>query len=293
MDGFDLGIAALLRVLGARRRRAPRAARNGRAGLGRQPGLVHPRRRRGVRRVAAALCRVVLRLLFRDPARAARASSCGRSASAFATRSTIRAGATCGTGSLIVSRHRAAADLRRRVRQPVSRRAVPLRRHAAHDLRRRPDRPAASVRAARRAWSSLSMLLMHGAAWVAHEGRRDRSPARAARAARHGSRSYSSSRYVLAGVWLAFGVTGYAISGAVVADGPSNPLLKQVAIGGSWLADGALGTLGLRRRGDRDRRGARACRCSRGARIMAARSSRARSRSQARSCRPASRCSRS
>ena len=72
MDGFDLGVAALVRVLGHDDDERRCVARNGRAGLGRQPGLDHPRRRRGVRRVAVALCRFVLRVLFRDPARAAR-----------------------------------------------------------------------------------------------------------------------------------------------------------------------------------------------------------------------------
>jgi len=42
--------------------------------------------------------------------------------------------------------------------------------------------------------------------------------------------------YVLAGVWLAYGIPGYAIAGPVVTDGVSNPLYKQVAVGGSWFA---------------------------------------------------------
>ena len=87
---------------------------------------------------------------------------------------------------------------------------------------------------------SLSMLLMHGAAWVAHKA--DEAIAgRAARVSTLFSLVFVVA-YVLAGLWLAFGVTGYSISGAVVADAPSNPLLKQVAPGGGWLGDGALGT---------------------------------------------------
>ncbi len=87
---------------------------------------------------------------------------------------------------------------------------------------------------------SLSMLLMHGAAWVAHKA--DESMAgRAARISTLCSFVFVIA-YILAGVWLAFGVTGYSISGTVVADAPSNPLLKQVAQGGSWLGDGALRT---------------------------------------------------
>jgi len=86
---------------------------------------------------------------------------------------------------------------------------------------------------------SLSMLLMHGAAWVAYKA----DEAIAGRAARISTwfALVFVATYILAGLWLAFGVTGYSISGAVVADAPSNPLLKQVAQGGSWLADGALG----------------------------------------------------
>ena len=86
---------------------------------------------------------------------------------------------------------------------------------------------------------SLSMLLMHGAAWVAHKV--DESIAvRAVPLLRWLSLVFVAS-YVLAGVWLAFGVTGYAIDGAAAVSSPSNPLLKQVAHGGSWLTDGALG----------------------------------------------------
>jgi cytochrome d ubiquinol oxidase subunit II len=87
---------------------------------------------------------------------------------------------------------------------------------------------------------SLSMLLMHGAAWVAYKA--DESIAgRAARVSTWFALVFVVA-YVLAGLWLAFGVTGYSISSTIVADAPSNPLLKQVAQGGSWLADGALGT---------------------------------------------------
>ena len=87
---------------------------------------------------------------------------------------------------------------------------------------------------------SLSMLLMHGAAWVAYKA--DEAIAgRAARVATWFALVFVAA-YVLAGLWLAFGITGYSISSPVVPGAPSNPLLKQVATGGSWLADGALGT---------------------------------------------------
>src|SRR3546814_10706893 len=42
--------------------------------------------------------------------------------------------------------------------------------------------------------------------------------------------------YVAAGVWLAYGIPGYAIVGPALTDGVSNPLYKQVAVGGSWFA---------------------------------------------------------
>lgn len=42
--------------------------------------------------------------------------------------------------------------------------------------------------------------------------------------------------YLLAGLWLAYGIKGYAIVGDVVTDGPSNSLYSEVARTGSWLA---------------------------------------------------------
>ena len=47
--------------------------------------------------------------------------------------------------------------------------------------------------------------------------------------------------YIAAGAWLAYGVTGFRIDGQIITGGPSNPLLKQVSIGGSWLINGPLG----------------------------------------------------
>lgn len=44
--------------------------------------------------------------------------------------------------------------------------------------------------------------------------------------------------FILAGLWVASGVQGYAISSPVVGDGPSNPLLKTVVREtGSWMAN--------------------------------------------------------
>ncbi len=44
--------------------------------------------------------------------------------------------------------------------------------------------------------------------------------------------------FALAGVWVAFGIDGYAISDSIAHDGPSNPLLKTVTRApGQWLAN--------------------------------------------------------
>ena len=81
---------------------------------------------------------------------------------------------------------------------------------------------------------SFGMLLMHGAAWltVKTEG------VIADRARTIGAVMglIAMAGFALAGVWLAFGVDGYAIVGAVVADGPSNPLHSEVSRENSWLA---------------------------------------------------------
>ncbi len=81
---------------------------------------------------------------------------------------------------------------------------------------------------------SLSMLLTHGACWAALKA--DHVIAvRAVRIARWMTLIFAAL-YVLAGVWLAYGIPGYAVVGPVITDGVSNPLYKQVAQGGSWFA---------------------------------------------------------
>lgn len=81
---------------------------------------------------------------------------------------------------------------------------------------------------------SLSMLVMHGGAWLTlkTEG------AVQARARRFGATAalVAVAAYALAGVWLAIGIEGYRIVGEVVTDGPSNPLHFEVVREGSWLA---------------------------------------------------------
>lgn len=81
---------------------------------------------------------------------------------------------------------------------------------------------------------SLSMLVMHGAAWlsVKAEGSvKDRARAIGSLAA-----LVAVGGFAFAGGWLAFGIDGYQILGAYVTDGPSNPLHFTVAKGGTWMA---------------------------------------------------------
>lgn len=47
--------------------------------------------------------------------------------------------------------------------------------------------------------------------------------------------------YAAAGACLAWLVEGFSLEPGTRTDGPSNPLLKHVTVGGSWLVDGALG----------------------------------------------------
>jgi cytochrome d ubiquinol oxidase subunit II len=85
---------------------------------------------------------------------------------------------------------------------------------------------------------SLSMLILHGAAWLSlkTEG------AVQARARRYGAIAglVAILGYVLGGVWLAYGIEGYRIVSPHLADGPSNPLLTQVVREGSWMQAYAL-----------------------------------------------------
>ncbi|HLP67557.1 MAG TPA: cytochrome d ubiquinol oxidase subunit II [Rhizobium sp.] len=81
---------------------------------------------------------------------------------------------------------------------------------------------------------SLAMLVMHGAAWLQLK---TEGPVRE-RARKYGSAAAAVTivAYALAGVWLAYGIAGYAIIGSPVTDGPSNPLLGEVARSPSWFA---------------------------------------------------------
>jgi cytochrome d ubiquinol oxidase subunit II len=83
---------------------------------------------------------------------------------------------------------------------------------------------------------SAAMLTTHGAVYLVlkTEGPvRDR----AAAYVKYGALA-TVVLFVLAGVWVAFGIKGYVVTSAVVTGGPSNPLLKEVSIqAGAWLAN--------------------------------------------------------
>lgn len=87
--------------------------------------------------------------------------------------------------------------------------------------------------------ASLAMILMHGAAWTVAKAD-ERLAARARRLLRWLAPAFVVL-YAGAGAWLAFGITGYAIAGVQAGDLASNPLLKDVVHAGSWLGDGPLG----------------------------------------------------
>ena len=81
---------------------------------------------------------------------------------------------------------------------------------------------------------SLSMLIMHGAAWLTLKAE---GPVQE-RARRIGTVAgiVAAVTYALAGLWLALGIEGYALVGPVETEGPSNPLHSEVVRTGTWLA---------------------------------------------------------
>lgn len=85
---------------------------------------------------------------------------------------------------------------------------------------------------------SLAMLTTHGAAWLSLKAE---DPV-AARARTIGVYSglLTITGYLLAGLWLAVGIDGYALTTQAVANGPSNPLYSEVVRTESWLSAYAL-----------------------------------------------------
>ncbi|HYM85870.1 MAG TPA: cytochrome d ubiquinol oxidase subunit II, partial [Pseudoxanthomonas sp.] len=83
---------------------------------------------------------------------------------------------------------------------------------------------------------SVAMLVAHGAAMLVIKTDGPVS----VRARRYGSIAALATAvlFVVAGVWVAFGITGHAIVGAVETAGPSNPLFKEVtSTTGGWMAN--------------------------------------------------------
>ena len=81
---------------------------------------------------------------------------------------------------------------------------------------------------------SVAMLIMHGGTWLTLKA--DGAVAeRAARLARLAG-LVTAGLFALAGLWVAFGMEGYALSGVVDHSGPSNPLGKTVLREtGAWI----------------------------------------------------------
>ena len=83
---------------------------------------------------------------------------------------------------------------------------------------------------------SVSMLVAHGAAMLTIK---TDGPV-AMRARRYGSLAALATAvlFVLAGIWVAFGITGHAIVGVTDTAAASNPLFKQVtSAAGGWMAN--------------------------------------------------------
>ncbi len=81
---------------------------------------------------------------------------------------------------------------------------------------------------------SLTMLITHGAAWLSVKAEgpvKDR-----ARAIGSVTALLAVAGYILAGLWLAWGIEGYRIVGDYVTGGPSNPLHFEVTRTASWLS---------------------------------------------------------
>jgi cytochrome bd ubiquinol oxidase subunit II len=80
---------------------------------------------------------------------------------------------------------------------------------------------------------SLALFLTHGAAYAAMKA--DISlAARASRVVRAAAIGFLVL-FAAAGAWLAYGIPGHVLVSAVAGEAPSNPLLKQVVVQGTWF----------------------------------------------------------
>lgn len=82
---------------------------------------------------------------------------------------------------------------------------------------------------------SVAMLVMHGAAYLGTKIEHGTVLDRAITVGRWAAIAMIAL-YAVAGVWLALGVAGFRIDGAIDAGGPANPLRKEVSIAvGAWM----------------------------------------------------------
>ncbi len=83
---------------------------------------------------------------------------------------------------------------------------------------------------------SVAMLAMHGGSYLALKAAEP-----VAARARYFARRAAFALlvlFVIGGLWVALGIDGFAVVGAMAHDGPSNPLLKQVIrSAGGWLSN--------------------------------------------------------
>ncbi len=83
---------------------------------------------------------------------------------------------------------------------------------------------------------SIAMLAMHGGCWIAYKA--DGVVAQRASRAAVAAGIVLIVLFALAGLWIADGLPGYALAGAMAHDGPSNPLGKTVVErSGAWFAN--------------------------------------------------------
>jgi len=83
---------------------------------------------------------------------------------------------------------------------------------------------------------SLAMLVLHGAAYLMVKT--DGTVAARARAVVMVAAPVLMLLFAVAGLWVAYALEGYVIRSAIVPDGPSNPLAKEVAReAGAWLGN--------------------------------------------------------
>jgi len=82
--------------------------------------------------------------------------------------------------------------------------------------------------------ASLALILAHGAAWAAVKS--DASLAQRCGKAACVATIVFIAAYAVAGIWLALGVPGHALAGPSIAESASNPLVKHVVLQGSWFA---------------------------------------------------------